>query len=76
MSYSFEEHAELRKMTARGMQECWDCGLEDRTAIVEIVDETCSLTSKKRVASAPVTVEIRVLTSLRGHKMEYWQLLR
>lgn len=76
MSSCFEEHADLRKGTVRGMQGCWDCGLEDRIVIAEIVDETCSLKSKITVASGPAMVGIMVLTSLRGHKMEYWQPLR
>jgi len=62
--------------TAKGMQGCWDCGLEDRTAIAEIVDETCSLKSKITVASARVMVGITAPTSPRGRKMEYWRLLR
>lgn len=59
-----------------GMQGCWDCGLEDRIAIAEIVDETCSLRSKMKVASTRVMVGITAPTSLQERKMEYWQLLR
>lgn len=44
----------LKKEKGEGMRGCWDCGLEDRTAIAEIIDGTCNFGSKGGVRKGHV----------------------